>query len=126
MLRDSWQQKQIKMNWNTLNQINQILELEQASLQKPVLIFKHSTRCSISRTVLNRFETAFTLINPSQIDCYLLDLLNHRDISNQLAMEFNVKHESPQVLVILNGKTVLHKNHYEIDLSEILNELNLV
>jgi len=114
------------MNWNTLNQINQIQELEQVSEQKPVLIFKHSTRCSISRTVLNRFETAYIAINPSQIDCYLLDLLNQRAISNQLAVQFEVQHESPQVLVLKNGKTVLHKNHYEIDLSEILHELNLV
>ncbi len=113
------------MNWNTLSQINQIQELEQVSIQKPVLIFKHSTRCSISRTVLNRFETAFTSINPPQIDCYLLDLLNHRDLSNQLATEFNVQHESPQVIVLLNGKTALYKSHYEIDLNDILHELNL-
>ncbi len=114
------------MNWNTLNQINQIQELELVSVQKPVLIFKHSTRCSISRTVLNRFETAFTSINPQQIDCYLLDLLNHRDISNKLAVQFEVQHESPQVIVLQNGKTSLYKNHYEIDLSDILIELNLV
>jgi bacillithiol system protein YtxJ len=112
------------MNWNTLNQINQIQELEQFSHQKPVLIFKHSTRCSISRTVLNRFESAFTSLNPSQLDCYLLDLLNHRDLSNQLAIQFNVQHESPQVIVLLNGKTALYKSHYEIDLNEILHELN--
>ena len=112
------------MNWNTLNQIKQIQELEQFSHQKPVLIFKHSTRCSISRTVLNRFESAFTSLNPSQLDCYLLDLLNHRDLSNQLAIQFNVQHESPQVIVLLNGKTALFKSHYEIDLNDILHELN--
>jgi len=79
---------------------------------EPILIFKHSTRCSISSLALNRIESND---NKKVINhCYFLDLLSYRDISNKIAKDFNVTHESPQVLVIKNEKCIYHASHYNI------------
>lgn len=52
---------------------------------------------------------------------YLLDLLTYRDISNQIAETYGVEHESPQVLVIQNGKSIFNRSHFEIDFLTIKN-----
>lgn len=114
------------MNWQSLSSIDEINQLLKKSFDQPVLIFKHSTRCSISSTVLNRFETKWKANQDFKFEGYLLDLLNYRMVSNELASTFEVQHESPQVLVLVNGKCVNHKNHYEIDLEEILTEIKSI
>ena len=83
------------------------------SAGKPVLIFKHSTRCSISRMVLKQFENEFDL--QDKITPYFLDLLNHRDVSNEIATKFDVYHQSPQLIVIQDGKSVYDASHDSID-----------
>ena len=84
---------------------------------EPILIFKHSTRCSISSLALNRIEYND---NKKVINhCYFLDLLSYRDISNKIAKDFNVTHESPQVLVIKNEKCIYHASHYNISWDNI-------
>jgi bacillithiol system protein YtxJ len=99
------------MNWINLTDSQQIQEIIELSKQSPVLIFKHSTRCSISSTALNRLERAWNLTDAK---AYYLDLIAYRPISNALAEQFNVEHQSPQVLIIKNGQCVHHENHWEI------------
>lgn len=111
------------MNWQLLRKTDEINQLIEKSFHQPVLIFKHSTRCSISSTVLNRFETKWKANQELNFEGYLLDLLNYRMVSNELSKIFGVQHESPQVLVLVNGKCVNHKNHYEIDLEEMIAEI---
>ena len=88
------------------------------SFKRPQLIFKHSTRCSISRFVLADFTAHFTYSSDEFVAHYL-DLLNYREISNEIADHFEVVHQSPQLLVIKNGKVVSHASH------EGINELQL-
>ncbi len=99
------------MNWINLTDSQQIQEIIELSKQSPVLIFKHSTRCSISSTALNRLERAWNLTDAK---AYYLDLIAYRPISNALAEQFNVEHQSPQVLIIKNGQCVYHESHWEI------------
>lgn len=99
------------MNWNELNQTNQIEDLIVESETTPVGIFKHSTRCSISSTVLDRLERKW---DKPTIKMYYLDLIKHRDISNLIAERFNVEHESPQLIILQNGQVVYHDSHYGI------------
>jgi bacillithiol system protein YtxJ len=102
-----------KIDWNLLKDVGQLNEIIVASNDKPVLIFKHSTRCVISRMALKQFETEFNLqdkITP----CYL-DLLNYREISNEIASKFNVIHQSPQVLLIKNGVCIYSETHEDIN-----------
>lgn len=106
-----------KVNWINLNSLNQLDEIVAASNQKPVVIFKHSTRCSISRFALKQFENEFDL--DGKVDAYFLDLLEHRDISNGIASRFNVFHQSPQLLLIKGGKSVYDVSHNDIDAGEL-------
>lgn len=97
------------MNWNVLNNVQQLDTIVEASKTKPVLLFKHSTRCIISRTVLKNFEKEFDL--QDQVVPYYLDLLEYRPISNAIAERFNVTHQSPQILIIKEGVSVYDISH---------------
>jgi bacillithiol system protein YtxJ len=87
------------------------------SHQKPVAIFKHSTRCSISRMALKQFENEFDL--EGSVMPYFLDLINYRDISNEIATRFEVYHQSPQLLLIKEGKSIYDASHSDIDALEL-------
>lgn len=102
------------MEWIKLTHPAQVQELIEASATEPVLVFKHSTTCSISRMALDRLERQWQPHENASAKTYFLDLLNYRAISNQLAEVFQVRHESPQVLVIKNGQAVYHESHYGI------------
>ena len=105
------------MHWNELTSMDQLELLEIQSQIQPVLIFKHSTRCSISRFALKQFENEFDL--QDKITPYYLDLLNHRDISNEIAIQFNVQHQSPQILLLKNRAVVYDTSHENIDATEL-------
>ncbi|MGJ8593115.1 MAG: bacillithiol system redox-active protein YtxJ [Aquaticitalea sp.] len=97
-----------------LDTIDQLDAIIAKSTDKPQLLFKHSTRCGISRMVINQFKKYYNLTN-DQADLYYLDLLNHRNISAEIANRFHVVHESPQLIVIKNGAVVKHASHGEIN-----------
>ncbi|RIA09983.1 bacillithiol system protein YtxJ [Flavobacteriaceae bacterium MAR_2010_72] len=99
--------------WIGLIEGNQLLSLEADSVTKTQLIFKHSTRCGISRMVMNQFVDAFEV--DANIDLYYLDVLDYRELSRTVASKFQVLHESPQVLVIKNGAVVAHASHGAIN-----------
>lgn len=103
--------------WIALNSIPQLEGISKQSKSKTQFIFKHSTRCGISRMVMNQFESAYDL--NLNADLHYLDLLNYRDVSNEVGYEFQVMHQSPQLLIIRNGEVVTHASHGAI------NELNL-
>jgi bacillithiol system protein YtxJ len=112
------------MNWIALNSVEQIDQLASESAKTPVLIFKHSTTCSISRTALDRLQRNYKPEEIADIKTYYLDLLSFRPVSQAVAQKFNVVHESPQVLLIKNGKAVYTASHFEIDYRSILKQLN--
>lgn len=99
------------LNWLALTQKSQLSEIILASNTQPIAIFKHSTRCSISRMALRQFEAEFNL---HEIPLYYLDLLNYRDISNEIAEKFKVIHQSPQLLLIVNGNCIYTSTHENI------------
>ena len=104
------------MNWIPLTNEEQLLQLIDKSATVPQVIFKHSTRCSTSSMVLRRLERSTI---PTAIDFHFLDLISHRQLSNKVAEEFNVYHESPQVLVIKNGACDYNESHMGIVMDEI-------
>lgn len=101
------------INWIPLTTLSQFEEIKEASKTNTVLIFKHSTRCGTSRMVIKQFEKSFNS-DLKNVHIYYLDLLNFRDISNAVASEFQVFHQSPQLLVIKNGVVVAHASHYDV------------
>ena len=108
------------MNWNTLNSIEQLAEINQTSNEHPVLLFKHSTRCSISLSALNRLERNWKESDSEIIKPFYLDLLNFRSVSNEIASLYQIEHESPQALIIKNGKCVYVSSHLGIMYEDIL------
>jgi bacillithiol system protein YtxJ len=99
--------------WHELSSLEQLDTLLEESKNTPVVVFKHSTRCGISKMVLRQFEGSFNLTE-DQIKLYFLDLLNHRDVSNKIAEKFSVPHESPQLIVLKDGSVVHHDSHHGI------------
>lgn len=102
-----------KVNWIPLTDLGQLNEIINESVTKPAAIFKHSTRCSVSRMALRQFENEFDLSD--KVTLYFLDLLNHRDVSNEIATRFGVEHQSPQLILINNGKAIYDASHSSID-----------
>lgn len=104
------------MNWIDLNSVQQLADIKELSKTRPQVIFKHSTRCSISSMAKSRLERSE---QPDTGDFYYLDLIKHRSISDKIAEDFAVTHESPQVLVIKNTECVFEESHSGIDMDEI-------
>jgi bacillithiol system protein YtxJ len=107
------------MNWISLKDSKQLEEILAESKIKPVLIYKHSTRCNISRAALDRLERKWDAGAIGGIRRYFLDLLSFREISNAIAEMFQVEHHSPQILVISEGRSVLDLSHFDIDFDRI-------
>ncbi len=107
------------MQWIQLTSEQQLTELAQKSSEKPQVIFKHSTRCSISSVALQRLEKGKA---PFDVDFYFLDLLNYRSLSNKVAETFAISHESPQILVIKNGDCVFTESHLGISMADIADQ----
>lgn len=105
------------MDWKLLTDEAGIEEIIRKSADSSQVIFKHSIRCSISSVAKGRLERAE---QPGNIDFYYLDLINYRNISNKVADVFGVEHESPQVLVIKDGKCIYDQSHMGINMQEIL------
>ncbi|NCI46476.1 bacillithiol system redox-active protein YtxJ [Sediminibacterium soli] len=109
------------MNWTELKTDDQLVQLVKDSTTRPQVIFKHSTRCSISSTVLSRLERSAA---PSGMDFYFLDLIRYRTLSNRIAERFSVHHESPQVLLIKNGECMYDESHMAISMDELEQEFS--
>ena len=104
------------MSWKELNDNQEWNTILMDSYAKPQVLFKHSTRCSISLIAKSRIEKSLT----AQDSFYLLDLLQHRSISNQIAQDLQITHESPQVLVIKDGICIYHESHTAITYDNII------
>ena len=105
------------MEWIHLTDEEQLNNIIEKSQEKAQVIFKHSNRCSISSVALQRLQKAN---QPGGIDFYFLDLIKFRSVSNKIAEIFKVTHESPQVLLIKDGKCIFNESHLGIDMHEIM------
>jgi len=114
------------MNWTKLETEEQLKSLQEQSTNHPILIFKHSTRCNISRMALDRLERAWKPEEMKAVRTYFLDLLQHRDISSAIARHYAVEHQSPQVLLIRPGHTVYHQSHLDIRYDDLVNEARAI
>lgn len=112
------------MDATALTDISQLDPLDEQSRSTPVLIFKHSTSCSISRTALDRLERAWTDADRVTHTTYYLDLLRYRAVSNAVADRYGITHESPQTLVIRNGKCAYDASHFAITYAGTIAALN--
>jgi bacillithiol system protein YtxJ len=110
------------MNWIPLESIDQVNQIVERSKEKPCVIFKHSTRCSISSVAKLRLEGDWNL-SENEIEAYFLDLIKHRDVSSYIAKELSVYHESPQIILIKDGEVIYDESHLDITVDELKESL---
>lgn len=104
------------MNWKHLILEEALETITEDSFAKPQLVFKHSTRCSISSMAKNRLERDWNL---ADVEPWYLDLIAYRSVSNMIESRFKVRHESPQAILFINGAVVYHASHSEITVDDI-------
>lgn len=109
------------MQWITLSNTDQLNAIKKQSFVKPQVLFKHSTRCSISSVALRRMEKSTEV---PEADYYFLDLIRFRNISDRVAHDYDVYHESPQLLLIKNGECVYDESHMGIDMQELAEQIS--
>jgi len=107
----------------TINQLAEIDELSNKPRINGVLIFKHSTRCSVSFFALKHLISEWNF-HETEVPVYFLDLLSYRAISNQIAVHYGVEHESPQILLIKKGKCVGNASHNFVSVNTVQGWLN--
>ena len=110
--------------WQQLTQEDQLTDIARESHEQPVLIFKHSTSCSISAAAKSKLERQWADAGLEEAKIYYLDLLRYRHISGAIADKFGVRHESPQLLLIQDGECSYNASHMGIRLSEVKNMLS--
>ncbi len=111
------------MDYKILNVNSQLDGLDLLSQTRPQLIFKHSTRCSVSSMAKRGLDMDLKQTRDAAFDIYYLDLIQYRDISNQIATRYHIQHESPQLLVIKNGQCVFYASHDDVALQDALQSL---
>lgn len=111
------------VDWIDLTDIQQWKDIIDLSDDSFVAIFKHSTRCGISRMALKQFESEFEASDNLRL--YYLDLLNHRDISNAIAQDLDVWHESPQLILIHKKIPIMYRSHGDISAIELLEKVKV-
>tara|TARA_B100000809_G_scaffold237910_1_gene258199 strand:+ start:1509 stop:1850 length:342 start_codon:yes stop_codon:yes gene_type:complete len=111
------------MNWTKIESEVDLEKAIEVSSQKNlgVAIFKHSTRCSISSVAKTRLSSSWDF--DEELPIYYLDLIAFRELSGLIAEKFNIQHESPQLLVIKNGKCIYDVSHMSISVKSLHAEL---
>ncbi len=116
--QNSVNEEQTGIQWEPLESVDQLDNVIKNSTLKPKVIFKHSTRCGISRMVLRQFENGFEK-NDDEVTFYFLDLLNYKEVSAAVASKLNVVHQSPQVIILYNNEILHTESHQGIDIKKV-------
>lgn len=112
------------MSWKKLDSVSQLDQIIEESKEKSVLVFKHSTRCSISSMAWSRIERNWKQEDNEKVSPYFLDLIAFRAISDEIARRFSVPHASPQIILIRNGEAIYDDSHMGINYQEIISRSN--
>ncbi|AMA50618.1 MULTISPECIES: bacillithiol system redox-active protein YtxJ [Flavobacterium] len=110
-------------NWNTIKTEQEVLNIVEKSNNKPQVIFKDSVTCGISAFAKERLTNGFNLIE-NICDFNYLDLLTYRSVSNFIAETLEVIHQSPQIIVLINGKVIYRDSHHTIEAHKIAEKIN--
>jgi bacillithiol system protein YtxJ len=112
-----------EINWTELTSVEQLDELDSQSQSQPIFFFKHSTRCSISSASLSRLERKWDQKSAGNLKPVYLDLISNREVSNALSEKYGVEHQSPQVLLIKDGKCIYDNSHFGISFDELIEHI---
>jgi len=108
--------------WNRLTDEKRIDDIIEESYKKPQLIYKHSNRCSTCWFSKSELENSAGEIS-SKASMHFVDVVASRSVSNKLAEVLNVRHESPQAILVKDGKAVWDTSHGSIKGKKVLDQL---
>ncbi len=108
--------------WLYITDRDQLDKIIDRSEQSPVVIYKHSIRCGLSGMVWLRLKKDEKRLK-EKAELYFLDLIRNRPISNEIATIFDVEHQSPQIIIVKNGRAIYHASHLEIEINKIIEQL---
>jgi bacillithiol system protein YtxJ len=111
------------MDWIKLENLSQLEQIKKISTEKPVLIFKHSTRCSISSMAFDRLLRNWKQEDTEKVTPFFLDLIRYRNISDQISSVFGVYHQSPQIILIKEGQAIYDNSHMGISYPDIMSKV---
>jgi bacillithiol system protein YtxJ len=109
--------------WNSVTSEEQLDEILDTSIEKPLVILKHSNQCGTSFFAKRNLE----LINKSEhenVDFFLIDVIHQRALSRYLSERIGVRHESPQLFVIKNSEIIWHGSHHQVNEKNLKVALN--
>lgn len=109
------------MNWIPLNTITQLDDIQKSD--STIIIFKHSTRCAVSSMAKRNLEFDKDLL-PNTAPIYYLDLIANRDISNKITEIWDVRHESPQILIVKGDTCIYNASHSDIEMQDIVDHIS--
>lgn len=109
--------------WNKLSDIDEFQSILKRSNEKPQLIYKHSPSCSVSFLSKQDLD-ANTKKLAELADLHIVNVIGYRELSRGIASELNIRHESPQVLLVKNGEVVWHGSHWQVNSGEVYSKLN--
>jgi bacillithiol system protein YtxJ len=108
--------------WQKISQASQVDSIIESSSERPQLIYKHSHRCSVCFVAKGDLEQSSEDIL-EHADMHFVNVVNNREASDYIASELDVRHESPQVILVDQGEVVWHASHGSIEAEEILDEI---
>ncbi|SES05199.1 bacillithiol system protein YtxJ [Gracilibacillus ureilyticus] len=100
-------------NINELTTVEDWQTVWKHSMDSPILVYKHSTSCMISARAFKQVK-AFQQSETKKIDCYLVKVIESRNVSNEIAKDTHITHKSPQIFLIDKQQIVWNTSHWKI------------
>jgi bacillithiol system protein YtxJ len=114
-----------ELSWTNIISIDDLETIQMNSFRQPCLIYKHSSRCSISDIAFRRLQV-YPESHSLNLALYFLDIIRFRSLSEAISTNYHVYHESPQVLVIFKGECIYDSSHLDIQWNDILGQVDLL
>lgn len=109
--------------WNVLESIPEVDEIFEQSKRRPQLLYKHSNRCGTCLFTKSEIENSSDdILKHSEM--HFIDVISCRKVSDYIAEKLDIWHESPQAILLKNGKVVWHASHSAIKSTKILDKLS--
>lgn len=108
--------------WQQIEDPSTIETILEESNNKPQLIYKHSHRCSVCFVAQGNLESAAEEIL-QEAEMHFVNVVKSRNISDAIAEQLDLRHESPQAILLKNGEVVWHASHGKIDADAILEKV---
>jgi len=100
--------------WREITSIEEWDKVMSDSASRQVIVLKHSTRCPVSASALEEYE-AYLADKPNpDTDYYLVKVIESRPVSNKIAEDLGVVHQSPQMILVKDGKAVWNTSHWSV------------